>query len=336
MSRVSEIVHQRNQDATLWVGGLDERVDEDLLWELFLQMGPLVDVSVPLDKVNGRPSGFAFVEYRSELDAEYALKVLNMLPLYGRGIRVRKAGDGGANGGPQGVPTGANLFVGNLPGDATEKSLYDTFSAFGTVVETKVQRDLETGAGKGFGFVNFDDFEASDAAIDALNGQFMLGRPIVVQYALRKDSRTERHGSVEERTLAASAKAAKAAGGGGGGGGHPAVKPHKHFGVGSGVVSSSVALGVEMGMSGGGMMGAPMMGLPHAMPIPMQPPTAIAVHAVGGGLLAPSLIPPPPPPPFSAVPGVGGFTLVPPPLPSHFLLPSGAIDNRPAWMQGQQ
>ena len=51
MSRVSEVVHQRNQDATLWVGGLDERVDEDLIWELFLQMGPLVDVSVPMDKV---------------------------------------------------------------------------------------------------------------------------------------------------------------------------------------------------------------------------------------------------------------------------------------------
>lgn len=40
--------------------------------------------------------------------------------------------------------------------------LYDTFSAFGVIVNTpKIMRDPESGASKGFGFISFDGFEAS-------------------------------------------------------------------------------------------------------------------------------------------------------------------------------
>jgi len=299
-------------------------------------MGPLVDVVVPTDKVNGRPSGFAFVEFRSELDAEYALKVLNMVSLYGRSMRVRKSGEGGPIGGTTRLDTGANLFVGNLPQDASEKSLYDTFSAFGAVQETRIQRDLETGVGKGFAFVVYEDFEASDAAIEALNGQFMMGRPIVVQYALRKDSRSERHGSIEERSLAARAKAAKQAAASVGKAVLP--PPAVHFASALGGLTQSVALGVERNTASSmlGIGGAPMLGLPPALaPLQMLPPAAI-LQATGG------LIPPlPPPPPMGGLvmTGAGGFTLpalVPPPLPAHFRLPNGAVDNRPAWMKTAQ
>jgi splicing factor 3B subunit 4 len=34
-------VCERNQDATIYVGGLDERVNESILWELFVQAGPV-------------------------------------------------------------------------------------------------------------------------------------------------------------------------------------------------------------------------------------------------------------------------------------------------------
>ena len=58
-------------------------------------------------------------------------------------------------------------------------------------------------ASRCFGFVSFDSFESSDAAIAAMNGQYISGRPITVTYALKKDSKTERHGSAAERILAA-------------------------------------------------------------------------------------------------------------------------------------
>lgn len=56
-------------------------------------------------------------------------------------------------------------------------------------------RDNETGGSKGFGFCSYDNFESSDAAIEAMNGQYLCNRPIHVSYALKKDTKGERHGS---------------------------------------------------------------------------------------------------------------------------------------------
>lgn len=60
-------------------------------------------------------------------------------------------------------------------------------------------RDPESGNSKGFAFINFASFEASDASIEAMNGQYLCNRPISVSYAFKKDSRGERHGSAAER-----------------------------------------------------------------------------------------------------------------------------------------
>ena len=42
----------RNESATLYVSNLDEKVNEDILWELFIQMGPVVSVYMPRDKIS--------------------------------------------------------------------------------------------------------------------------------------------------------------------------------------------------------------------------------------------------------------------------------------------
>lgn len=178
------------QDATCYVGNLDEGVDEELLWELMVQAGPVVSVFMPKDKVLSKHMGYGFVEYRSEEDAEYAIKVMNMIKLFGRPLRINKSSTD-----KQTTDIGANLFIGNLASEVDEKTLYDTFSAFGGILNTpRVQRDMETGISKGFGFVQFDSFEASDMAIECMNGQWLCNRQIVVQYAFKRDSR-ERHGS---------------------------------------------------------------------------------------------------------------------------------------------
>ncbi|XP_071913495.1 uncharacterized protein [Coffea arabica] len=155
---------ERNQDATAYVGNLDPQVSEELLWELFVQAGPVVNVYVPKDRVTNSHQGYGFVEFRSEEDADYAIKVLNMIKLYGKPIRVNKASQD-----KKSVDVGANLFIGNLDPDVDEKLLYDTFSAFGVIVTNpKIMRDPETGNSRGFGFISYDSFEASDAAIECL------------------------------------------------------------------------------------------------------------------------------------------------------------------------
>ena len=56
-------------------------------------------------------------------------------------------------------------------------------------------RDPDTGNSKGFGFINFASFEASDMAIESMNGQYLSNRPISVTYAFKKEMKGERHGS---------------------------------------------------------------------------------------------------------------------------------------------
>ncbi|KAL8203514.1 UNVERIFIED_CONTAM: Splicing factor 3B subunit 4 [Gekko kuhli] len=189
----------RSKDATVYVGGLDKKVSEPLLWELFLQAGPVVNTHMPNDRVMGQHQGYGFVEFLSEEDADYAIKIMNMIKLYGKSIRVNKASAHNKN-----LDVGANIFIGNLDLEIDEKLLYDTFSTFRVILQTpKIMRDPDMGNSKGYAFINFASFDASDAAIEAMNGQYLCNHPITVSYAFKKDSKGERHGSAAERLLAA-------------------------------------------------------------------------------------------------------------------------------------
>ena len=105
-------------DATIYVGGLDEKVTEPLLWELFVQGGPVVNVHMPKDRITLLHQGYGFIEFLSEDDADYACKIMNMIKLYGKPIRVNKASAHQKN-----LDVGANIFIGNLDPEVDEKLL---------------------------------------------------------------------------------------------------------------------------------------------------------------------------------------------------------------------
>lgn len=187
---------ERNQEATLYVGNVDQKIDEEVLWELMVQAGPLASVHLPKDKITQQHMGYGFIEYKNEEDADYSIKVLNMVKLFGKPIRLNKSSRD-----KRVAEVGANLFVGNLGEEVDEKTLYDTFASFGVLLFAKIMRD-ENNESKGFGFISYDTFEAGDNALTSMNGQFLCNRPISVSYAYKKDSRGERHGSAAERLLA--------------------------------------------------------------------------------------------------------------------------------------
>jgi len=55
------------------------------------------------------------------------------------------------------------MFIGNLPPEATEASVTEMFSAFGTVRSITVVHDIFTGKCKGFGTVEMEGHEAREA-----------------------------------------------------------------------------------------------------------------------------------------------------------------------------
>ena len=70
------------------------------------------------------------------------------------------------------------------------------------VISTKITRDPESGDSKGHGFVSYDNFNSADVAATQMNGQYFSGRQIRVEYAIKKDSKGEKHGGFAERLLA--------------------------------------------------------------------------------------------------------------------------------------
>ncbi|KAI3505995.1 hypothetical protein L1887_28348 [Cichorium endivia] len=125
--------------------------------------------------------------------SQRAIKVLNMIKLYGKPIRVNKASQDNES-----LDVGANLFVGNLDLDVDEKILYDTFSAFGvTVTNPKITRDPEAGNSHEFRFISYDSFEVSNATIESMNGQYLCNRQITMSYAYKIDTKGEHHGTLQ-------------------------------------------------------------------------------------------------------------------------------------------
>jgi RNA recognition motif-containing protein len=75
------------------------------------------------------------------------------------------------------------LFVAGLPYDLDDAELEEIFEKFGTVVSAKVAMDKETGKSKGFAFVEMQNKEDGQDAIDNLNDISLGKKPLVVKEA---------------------------------------------------------------------------------------------------------------------------------------------------------
>jgi len=84
---------------------------------------------------------------------------------------------------------GNKLYVGNLSYNIRDDDLQQAFAQFGTVTSAKVMMDRDTGRSKGFGFVEMGSDPEAQAAINAMNGQALDGRAIVVNEARPREER---------------------------------------------------------------------------------------------------------------------------------------------------
>ncbi|HMI52469.1 MAG TPA: RNA-binding protein [Candidatus Saccharimonadales bacterium] len=102
------------------------------------------------------------------------------------------------------------LYIGNLPFSATEDQLNEWFSQVGvTPSAVNLIRDRFTGQSRGFAFVEVNNDEDADRAVNSLNGQNFGGRNLVVNEARPQAERSGGGGGGGGRGY----------GGGGGGGG---------------------------------------------------------------------------------------------------------------------
>lgn len=119
-------------------------------------------------ELDGRPLNVDFSTPRQKPDANAA------------GNRANKYGD------KRSAPSNT-LFLGNLSFDCTNDSVQQIFAEYGTITRVSLPTDRETGAIKGFGYVDFTSQEEATAALEALNGQDVEGRAIRIDYAAARE-----------------------------------------------------------------------------------------------------------------------------------------------------
>ena len=113
----------------LYVGNMSFKTSEDELRSAFGQFGNVTDVYVAMDKMTGRPRGFAFVTFGSPEEAKVAAEKLNGADLGGRALTVNEArpkeegagrsfggGGGGGGGGGRGFGGGGGERRGGFGG----------------------------------------------------------------------------------------------------------------------------------------------------------------------------------------------------------------------------
>ncbi|KAE9458742.1 hypothetical protein C3L33_09351, partial [Rhododendron williamsianum] len=198
---------------SLYVGDLDSNVTDSQLYDYFNQVGQVVSVRVCRDLSTRRSLGYGYVNYSNPQDGlsneplemlllviadsvcwlataiakPYIVFVFELLKaiavtfawlkvMYShRDPSVRKSG-------------AANIFIKNLDKAIDNKALHDTFSTFGNILSCKIATD-PSGQSKGYGFVQFDNDESAQTAIDKLNGMLINDKQVYVGQFLRKQER---------------------------------------------------------------------------------------------------------------------------------------------------
>lgn len=87
-----------------------------------------------------------------------------------------------------------NIYVGNLPRQATEDDIRQAFEAFGKTMTVSIIKDKFSGESKGFGFVEMPKRLEAEAALAALNGKEFMGQAITVNEARPKSDNNRRGG----------------------------------------------------------------------------------------------------------------------------------------------
>ena len=191
------------EEHRIYVGNLSWGVNDDSLRSFFGEFD-VKSASVMKDRETGRSRGFGFVLMNSADDVQAAVSKLNERELDGRTVRVSQAqpqgerparGERGERGerplrmpraprARDGAADGRRVYFGNLSWGMDQYDLQDLCGEFGSVEDSRLVTDKETGRSRGFGFVTMSSQAEAEEVVAQLNGQDVDGRVLRVNIAL--------------------------------------------------------------------------------------------------------------------------------------------------------
>merc|ERR1711981_576126 len=159
----------------------------DSLTSHFSQWGELVDVVVMKFPDTKRSRGFGFVTFAKDEEVD-ACQSHRPHTIDGKTVETKRATPREEFGKPEAGQTVKKVFVGGLKEDMPEDDIRQYFEEFGKIVAITRLTEKDTGKPRGFGFVEFDDYDPVDKAILKGNatGHQIKGKRVDVKKAVSK------------------------------------------------------------------------------------------------------------------------------------------------------
>ncbi|XP_065210502.1 heterogeneous nuclear ribonucleoprotein A1, A2/B1 homolog [Planococcus citri] len=170
----------------LFIGGLDLKTSAEDLKAYFEKFGEIVDVVVMKDPKSKKSRGFGFVTY-SKMSMLDDAQTNRPHEINGRTVEPKRAVPRNEIHNPEANSTVKKLFVAGIKDDVSEDNMREYFTQYGNVVSVVIVTEKDTGKKRGFGFVEFDDYDPVDKI--CLEGSHTLnGKRVDVKKALSRDS----------------------------------------------------------------------------------------------------------------------------------------------------
>ena len=180
---------------TVFVGSLSWNIDDDWLKREFEHIGGVVGARVITERDSGRSKGYGYVDFSSAELAQKAVDEMKGKEVDGRALNVdlsnakRKAPfDRAAAFGDVPSNPSDTIFLGNLPFDCERDSIFEMFGNYGSVISVRLPTHPETEQLKSLGYVQMSSVDEAKAALEALNGHAINGRPVRLDFSTPRDN----------------------------------------------------------------------------------------------------------------------------------------------------
>jgi len=174
----------------VFIKNLDKAIDNKAMYDTFSAFGNILSCKVAQDD-KGVSKGYGFVHFETEEAAMMSIEKVNGMLLNDKKVFVgrfipRKEREkvlGEKN------KLFTNVYVKNFGDDLLDETLENMFGQYGKITSHKVM-SKDDGKSRGFGFVAFENAEAAEAAVQALNGtELSDGKILYVGRAQKKAER---------------------------------------------------------------------------------------------------------------------------------------------------
>ncbi|SPO32590.1 probable PAB1 - mRNA polyadenylate-binding protein [Ustilago trichophora] len=181
---------RRTGQGNIFIKNLDAGIDNKALHDTFAAFGNILSCKVATNETGSL--GYGFVHYETAEAAEAAIKHVNGMLLNDKKVYVghhipRKERQAKIE---ESRAKFTNVYCKNVEPEVTDEEFEKLFTKYGKITSCVLQRD-EDGKSKGFGFVNFENHDEAQTAVDELHDSDFKGQKLFVARAQKKSEREE-------------------------------------------------------------------------------------------------------------------------------------------------